>query len=157
MRVPHTLVSAWVLIVLSGCASLHHVQIGELDPLRSGEPGQNEAQRESKEELKMIRFEVIESGTGFEANEAAGALKSMGGSPGVRRAVGDVESTFEALTYGPRTGSLVFNDRFPDVIPTKIKQACPTGRVTGLMVTRESAKYPVVSGEVVRVTGYCIE
>jgi hypothetical protein len=123
------------------------VQIGEIDPPSSGA---------RSEERKMIRFEVIESGTGFEANEAAGALKSIGGSR-MGKAVEDAESAFEALTFGPRTGSLVFNDRFTDVIPTKIRQACPNGRVTGLVVTRETAKYPIVSGEVVRVTGYCID
>jgi hypothetical protein len=143
----------WLVAALPACASLHHVQIGELDPPRSVQGGAS-----GSEEFKMIRFEVIESGTGFEAGEAGAGLRAVGSSSlKMRQSVKGAEDAFEAITFGPRTGSLVFNDRFPDVIPTKIRQACPSGRVTGLVVTRETAKYPVVSGEVVRVTGYCID
>jgi hypothetical protein len=147
MRIAPSVAFVLGLFFLSGCASLHHVQIGEIDPPRTGP---------KSEERKMIRFEVIESGTGFDANQAASALKSLGGTQ-AQRSVEAAETTFEELTFGPRTGSLVFNDRFTDVIPTKIRQACPNGRVTGLLVTRETAKYPVVSGEVVRVSGYCVD
>ena len=37
-----------------------------------------------------------------------------------------------------------------------LKAECPSGKLTGLMSVRESRKYPVISGEIVKVTGYCV-
>ena len=58
---------------------------------------------------------------------------------------------------GPRTGNPVYNERYAEDLLFLIKQKCPNGRVSGLTITREqSERYPVISGEIVKVTGHCL-
>lgn len=57
---------------------------------------------------------------------------------------------------GPRTGNPVYVKDYAKNLIHLIYEKCPSGKVTGLMSVRESRKYPVISGEIVKVTGYCL-
>ena len=60
-----------------------------------------------------------------------------------------------ALQTGPKTGKPVFTEKYSDKIIHELRTECPSGRITGLTMVRETAEYPVVSGEIVKVVGYC--
>ena len=49
-----------------------------------------------------------------------------------------------------------FNDKYADQLARDIYKRCPSGRITGLLAIREMNKYPVVSGEIIKVKGYCL-
>lgn len=129
-----------ILIILnSGCAILHHVQVGEIDN-RAG--------------VVAVPFEVKVSETGVDMGDVkniARAFNTKGGNDGGRLA--------EAVQYfqmGPKTGAPVYSDKYAEKMIYMIHQQCKDGKVTGLMSVRETRKYPVISGEIVKVTGYCL-
>ena len=69
------------------------------------------------------------------------------------QAVNDIISLFQ---MGPRTGNLVYNDSYAEGLLLRLYETCPSGKITGLSSIRESRKYPVISGEIVKITGYCV-
>jgi hypothetical protein len=73
-----------------------------------------------------------------------------------RQQAGQLSEIISMFQMGPRTGNLVFNDTYAEGILLNLYQACPSGRITGLMSIRETRKYPVISGEIIKVTGYCL-
>lgn len=120
------------------CAVLHHVQVGEVD---------------NRNSTAMIPFEILMSEAGV-STEEIGALAKISNSSG-----GDSLANLAALVslfqMGPRTGNLVYNEHYAEKLVYEIHQKCPSGQVTGLMSIREMRKYPVISGEIVKVTGFC--
>ncbi len=128
--------------LLVGCAILHHHQIGEVD---------------SQVVLKGRRFEILMSQTGFSVNEAGAILKATTRSDQARKDIGQAQAIIELFQMGPRTGNPVFTEQFADNLVDRVLEKCPRGRVSGLSSTRETAKYPVVSGEIVKITGYCYD
>ncbi|RYE93459.1 MAG: hypothetical protein EOO75_04335, partial [Myxococcales bacterium] len=127
-----------VLLLTGGCTRLHAVQIGDIDnTLPAAQP-----------------IEAKQSETGLDVAEAAGIARAVGGK-GVDRAANGVESVWKLITFGPKTGNVVFADDYADQILLRLQQACPGGLLSDLMTIRESNKYPVVSGEIVRVRAYC--
>lgn len=126
--------------ILSGCAVLHHAQIGEIDATRKAE-----------------RFEVVVSETGVNLDEAAGILKSATRSKQAQKDISQVQNIIGMFQMGPRTGNMVFDDSYADAITSAVVSQCPGGKITGLVSIRETNKYPVVSGEIVKITGYCIK
>jgi len=125
-------------ICLSGCAVLHHVQIGDLD-----------------NRGKLRAFDIKVSETGINLDEAAEIGKAV--SRKNSQVIEDINAIISLFQMGPRTGNMVFNDKFAEGVIDLIYKECPSGRVTGLTSIREMRKYPVISGEIVKVTGYCIE
>ena len=126
----------------SGCAVLHSVQVGDIDSqtILGGEP---------------FIIKVSELGLNTEDVVAIGqALAKNSGSADEVGAVGDIIELFQ---MGPRTGNPTFTDEYTDTIRNILLQECPSGQITGLMAIRETAQYPVVSGEIVRVVGHCIQ
>ncbi|MBH25888.1 MAG: hypothetical protein CMH57_15885 [Myxococcales bacterium] len=133
-----TLVAA--LAALAGCAQAHQVQLGEVD---------------SRAVVEGRRFEILVSETGVNVQQAAeigGALVSS--QAGNLSTLGDIIAMFQ---MGPATGNPVFREEYADAVLELIRAECPSGRITGLTSIRESASYPVVSGEVIKVVGYCVE
>lgn len=125
-------------LLTGGCARLHTVQIGDIDnTLPPSQP-----------------VEVKKSETGLDVAEAAGIARAVGGR-GVDRAANTAESVWKLITYGPKTGEVVFADDYADQVLLRLQEACPGGVLSDLMTIRESNKYPVVSGEIVRVRAYC--
>ena len=56
---------------------------------------------------------------------------------------------------GPKTGNPVFDDTYSDALAEMLLK-CPSGQISGLVSVRESAHYPIVSGEVIKLVGYCL-
>lgn len=137
------LISSFLLLgMISGCATLYRTQYGDID--------------HSLGELKP--FEVILSEIGVSHQQAAeigAAVAAASGSKKTSGAFGGLKFLLAISNYGPTTGNPVFSDKYSDVLWDILRGKCPNGRITGLMVVREAAKYPVISGEIVRVSGYC--
>lgn len=135
--------SQWILavvctITLSGCTVLHHVQVGQID---------------NRQPETLVPFTILMSETGVSTEEIgkiAKATNSYGGDNA--SAVADIVGMFQV---GPRTGNPIYNPKYAEKLIYEIYQKCPSGRVTSLMSIREMKKYPVISGEIVKVTGYC--
>ena len=89
----------------------------------------------------------------MEAAETAAAIAELSGKSGdTFSTVGDIIALFQ---MGPKTGKPVFTPKYSDQIIHELRTTCPSGRITGLTMVRETADYPVVSGEIVKVVGYC--
>lgn len=127
-------------LVINGCAIMHHTQVGEVD---------------SDVVLNGERFEVLVSEFGFNFKEAGNAAKSFSRNKETRSSIQTVNNIIALFQMGPKTGNQVFDDRYADEIFGAIKKRCAKGKVSGLTSVRETAKYPVVSGEVVKIIGYC--
>lgn len=134
---------AWLVALLcsaSGCAVLHHVQVGEIDN-RGG---------------KKVPFDVMVSETGInfqEASDVAGAFSRTRRSD---KQLQMFEDIWAIAHFGNSTGNPVFVEDYARKMNELVLEKCPSGRVTGLVSLRETAKYPIVSGEIVRIKGYCI-
>ena len=128
------------LLILSACSSLHNIQIGDIDQTQG----------------TATRFDIKQSETGINISEAAGIAKGLARNKSFSRAAKTVSDVWQALTYGPKTGEVTFSDTYADDTIRQVLEACPSGKITGLMSLRETNKYPVISGEIVRVVGYCI-
>lgn len=129
------------LLFLSGCTILHKTQIGEID---------------SKAISHGQRFEILLSETGVNLKEAAQIARAFTNSSQTSNQIKEVEEFISYFQMGPRTGNMVFNDRYADAVPQILLTKCPSGRISNLMCIRETAKYPVVSGEIVKIIGYCL-
>jgi hypothetical protein len=132
---------AWIvgLLIVSGCASLHHVQISDID----------------NTEKNQTRFDIKASETGLDVAQAASIAKAVSANRAVRQASNAASTIWALITYGPRVGNVTFSYNYADDLVTSLASVCPAGKITSLMSIRESNKYPVVSGEIVRLVGYC--
>lgn len=134
---------AWftaLLLGASGCAVLHHVQIGEIDN-RGG---------------KKVPFDVMVSETGINLHEAADIARVFSRTRRSDKQLDMVENIVTYTQVGTKTGNPVFVEDYARRLNEAVLEKCPSGRITGLISLRETAKYPVVSGEIVRIKGYCI-
>ena len=122
------------------CAQLHHVQVGEIEN-RSG--------------FVQKPFDIKISETGINIQEAAGITKAIS-SKQTNKEIQQVANVIAMFQMGPRTGNPVYVKDYAKNLIQLIYEKCPNGQVTGLTSVRESRKYPVVSGEIVKVTGYCL-
>lgn len=129
-------------LTLTGCAALHHAQVGEIDN-RDGALG------------KARKFDVKVSDVGVNLKETANLARAIRGKR-EDKAVDDVERILGYFQQGPTTGEKVFNDTYAEKVLALVKAECPGGQITGLMSVRETRKYPVISGEIVKITGYCV-
>jgi hypothetical protein len=127
-------------VLLSSCAILHHAQIGEIE----NPPG-----------YEARPFDIKVSETGVNVQEAADVGKIFLKNKQKEEA-DKLAGLISLFQMGPRTGNGVYDRTYADEILKKIYEACPSGNVTGLMSIRETRKYPVISGEIVKITGYCL-
>lgn len=132
---------AALLFGASGCAVLHHVQIGEID---------------NRGEGKKVPFDVMVSETGINFQEAADVARVFSRTRRSDKQLQMMEDIWRYAHVGTSTGNPVFVEDYARRMNEAILEKCPSGRITGLVSLRETAKYPVVSGEIVRVKGYCI-
>jgi hypothetical protein len=131
-----------LLIPGSGCVFLHSAQMGDVD---------------SKVVLEGERFEIRISEQGFNLQEGAMLVEAFADAAGKAKGIRDAANIIKLFQTGPKTGNPVFSDDYTDDLIHQLKLKCPSGRISGLTSVRETAKYPVVSGEVVRLIGYCLE
>ena len=144
-RLRESRLAPWVLVALiplawTGCAVIHQGLFGDVD---------------SQTVLEGRRFEILVSHTGVDIEQAAELAKLAGSAAGKGEEVGEAADLIKMFQMGPRTGNPVFDDTYTDKVMDLIKTECPSGRISGLMSIRESANYPVVSGEIVKLVGYC--
>lgn len=126
--------------LLSGCAILHHAQVGMVDN-RAG--------------TTAVPFEIMVSETGVSLEQAGKIAKATNSRAGDNaKAVSDIIGLFQ---IGPRTGNPVYNEHYAEKLIDEIHAKCPSGKITGLMSIREMREYPVISGEIVKITGYCLK
>lgn len=126
---------------LVGCAFMHHTQLGDID---------------SKIVSKGRKFEILLSETGVNLQEAAAIGSALTRHQKTSESIGNVGAIIGLFQMGPRTGNPVYDDKYADKLFDLLQKEC-RGTVTGLMSIRETAKYPVVSGEIVKIVGYCLE
>ena len=129
-------------VLLSSCAIMHHTQLGEVD---------------SDIVLNGRKFEVLVSETGVSFKEAADIGQALTNHQKTSNDIGQAQEILALFQMGPRTGNHTFSDNYADKIFKMLKKECPSGKVSGLTSIRETAKYPVVSGEIVKIIGYCKE
>lgn len=127
-------------IITSACAQLHHVQIGEIV---------------NNSNYVQKPFDIKISETGINLQEAADIAKFVGNKDQGDTAQ-SIANTIGLFQMGPLTGNPVYVKDYAKNLIQVIYEKCPSGRVTGLTSIRETRKYPVVSGEIVKVTGYCL-
>jgi hypothetical protein len=129
-------------LFLTGCAFVHHHQVGEI---------------KSPPNHVLKKFEILVAETGFSIQEAGTAAKYMAGDKKTGDAAESIAAIVSLFQMGPRTGNPVWSsEKYADGLFEKLYEKCPSGQVTALDSTRETNKYPVVSGEIIKVTGYCI-
>lgn len=128
------------MFLLSGCAILHHVQVGQID---------------NRDSQVAIPFEILMSETGVNTQEVAAAAHAISRANNGNGDAGRAVAILGLFQMGPRTGNLTYNPRYAEKLVYQIYEKCPSGNVTGLMSIREMRKYPMVSGEIVKLTGYC--
>ena len=133
----NTLVVTAMMFLVSGCAILHHVQLGQID---------------NRDSQVQIPFEILMSEIGVSTEEIAGMARLAGSGNDNLANLAAIVGLFQ---LGPRTGNPTYVPRYAEKLVYEIYQKCPTGTVTGLMSIREMRKYPAVSGEIVKVTGFC--
>ena len=124
---------------LLSCSYVYQVQLGEID---------------NRDVFEKTKFEIKVSELGVDVKEAGdliGALAKVDKDKSNK-----ASGIIRLFQFGPRTGNPVFNEKYADNVLSLIREKCPQGRVSGLVSIREMNKYPVVSGEIVKVTGYCL-
>ena len=125
----------------TSCAWLHHVQVGDIN-------------NDPKYALRPFELKVSEIGVNFE--EAGKVAKALNSSKVGRGDIDSVTGFVQLFQQGPRTGNPVFSDSYAKNIVNDLYKECPSGRITGLMSIRETRKYPVISGEIVKISGFCM-
>ena len=130
----------WLLLLLimflHSCAYVYQVQVGDIDDRESFEP---------------TPFVIRVSETGVNLEEVGDIAQALGSDSGKEGA-----EFLKMIQIGPTTGNPVYNERYAEDLLLLIKQKCPDGRVSGLTSIREQKKYPVISGEIVKITGNCL-
>ena len=132
----------WPLIVMTllflpSCAVLHHAQIGEID---------------NRQIWHKRKFEIKVSETGVNLKNAGRAVSQLTGNANAQKG----SEYLGMIQMGPRTGNPVYSESYARKIYEQVRTACPSGKVTGLESVRENRDYSVISGEIVKVTGYCL-
>jgi len=126
------------ILSLNACAVVHHVQVGDIDDRSESE-----------------RFEIIVSQTGVNLSQATRIASSVTPSKSHSKDLRQLSELIKFFQMGPSTGLGVFNEKYAEQLLELISDVCPNGKISGLTSIREMRKYPVISGEIVKVNGYC--
>jgi hypothetical protein len=126
--------------VTTGCASLHHYEVGEIDST----------------EGRLTPFELQVDETGVDVHQAISIAESVSTERSKKR-LDKLDSAIALFQVGPSTGNPTFNETWADGLVPALRERCPSGRITGVSTVRETTSYPVVSGEIVTIKGYCIQ
>ncbi|TGN07022.1 hypothetical protein [Leptospira ilyithenensis] len=135
-------------VFLTGCAVLHHYSLGDIDNRSSSKPKP---------------FTIMVSEKGINLNEGLALVQGglyASNSSSNADAIKDIEYVklmITLSTMGPRTGAMTFVKNYTDTIPDLLYKECPSGNITGLRSVRETAQYPVITGEIIKIEGYCLD
>jgi|APSaa5957512535_1039671.scaffolds.fasta_scaffold19116_5 hypothetical protein len=127
---------ALTALFATSCAVLHHAQVGDID---------------NRDSFIQVPFDIKVSQTGVMVDGAlaitAQTLNNAGGSLPI----------INMFYMGPRTGQVVFNDTYADKLTISMLEKCPSEKITGITAIREMRNYSLISGEIIKVTGYCLQ
>lgn len=126
---------------LSGCAMLYKAQISDID---------------NRETFALVPFEIKVSETGVDLQQAGAIARNVLQNSESAQAADGAAAIVGLFQMGPRTGKPVYADSYAQKLVYAIHQQCPSGRITGVTSIRESRDYPVISGEIVKIKGYCM-
>jgi len=129
------------LLMLSACARLDHVQIGDIDQTQGA--------------LKPISVKVSEFGIELAAIAEVG--RHVATSSAARSQAQEIRDLLALINMGPRTGNPVFDDTYAEKVLDDLYRQCPSGKITGIQSIREARSYTAVSGEIVRIDAFCIQ
>ncbi|MCJ8318342.1 MAG: hypothetical protein MJK12_01825 [Colwellia sp.] len=127
-------------LLIGGCSQLHHIHIGDID--------------QSQGTLTPFTIEVNE--LGFDVARTAEIGAEVAKSASTSENLELVALILAISNFGPKTGNPVYNDAYADQLIYEIGKTCASQKITGLTSVREATKVGPVSGEVVRIKGYCI-
>ncbi len=129
-------------LLFQSCAYVHHTQVGDVV---------------SNENLVPVPFEILVSQTGFNLQEAGQIGRAVISDRNAGENLAGISALIGLFQMGPRTGNPVWTgDTYADKIYYGLYEKCPSGQITGLNSTRETSRYPVVSGEIVKIRGICL-
>ena len=128
-------------MLVAGCAVLHTVQIGDI---------------ESSSELSSVPFEIKVSEFGIDLNDVK-ALSTVLLNKNESKQTNDALAFLQYFQMGPHTGAGVYSIAYVDHLENKIRAQCPNGRITGVMSIRETAQYPIIKGEIIKIKGFCLK
>ncbi len=128
------------LLLLSACARLDHVQIGDID--------------QTQGQLSPISVKISEKAIDMAAVANIGSL--LASNPSSKQDLNKIRGVLGLINMGPSTGNPVFNDTYAQHVLEHLHKQCPTGNITGIRNTREAKTYGPVSGEIVRINAFCI-
>jgi len=135
------LLAGMILFSASGCAVLHHVQVGEVD---------------GRTNVVSTPIDIKVSETGINLGEAKDIAKGLSRNKQTQKDLDDLEAIVSLFQQGPRTGNPVYSETYAKDLILELYKVCPSGRITNLMAIRETRKYPVISGEIIKIKGSCI-
>lgn len=125
---------------LCACAQLHHVQIGDIS---------------SYPQFVSKPFDIKISEVGINLDDATAISKTFLSKDSQQQAE-NIRALIGLFQMGPVTGNPVYTKGYASGLIQVLYEKCPSGRITGLTSVRESRKYPVISGEIVHITGFCL-
>ena len=129
----------FLTFMLPSCAQLYSVKVGERDLTSPG-----------------VGFDVKVNELGFDVGQAARIAKAIGkNNSTVRQASNSLSSLWTLISSGPKTGNITFSDRYADTLAQASRAECAPNKTLSVISYRERNHYPVISGEIVRVTGVC--
>ena len=124
----------------SACASLHSYEVDDIDSSQGS----------------LTPFEVKVDDTGINLHQAFEVGEALADDKSAKR-LDTADHIVALFQVGPSTGNPTLNDTWADGLVAAIRDRCASGRVTGVTTVRETNSYPVVSGEIVAIRGYCIQ
>jgi hypothetical protein len=127
-------------LLVGGCSQLHHVHIGDIDQSQG----------------TLTPFTITVNELGFDAANATKIGAGLAQSASTSDDLELVALILAISNFGPKTGNPVYNDAYADGLLSEVIKACPSKKITGLTSLREAINVGPVSGEVVRIKGFCI-
>ncbi len=127
--------------LVSSCAALYHVQLGDI---------------ESSQGAVLKPFDIKISEVGISIGEIVQTSKFVIADKGDQKRFQEIANIISLFQMGPKTGLPVYVKDYAKNLIQVIYEKCPSGHITGLTSIREARKYPIISGEIVKVTGYCV-
>lgn len=128
-------------IIFSGCAVLHHIQIGEID---------------NRKQFVQVPIEVLVSEMGFDMGEAKNLSQSILSNQKAKNDAAAIADTIALFQIGPRTGAPIYNEKYAEKIIYHLHTKCPQGQITEVQSIRETREYPVIKGEIVKIVAQCL-
>jgi hypothetical protein len=128
----------------SSCAALYKVQLSDVD----ADSGHS----------RPLSVKVSE--TTVDLREVAGVAKNLGkatAAKGLGRAGSALDTYLMFFQWGPRTGTVVYNEFYALGVPESLAELCKDGYLSNITSVREAKDYPIVKGEIVRVDASCIQ